>query len=95
MNYAARVNLIKILVNKGHIAKAVELSICANLESTEGTLRGFFMDNASGTAAAAGISPAQFAGALGAMEKAGKYCPSDDPEYKGHYGYLVCPKIEE
>jgi hypothetical protein len=95
MNHAAKIKLIKTLADKGHIAKAVELCICANLERQEGTERGFFMDNASGTASEAGISAAQFAGALGAMEKAGKYKPSQDPEYKGHYGYLICPKIED
>lgn len=95
MNYTAKVNLIKILANKGHTATAVELCICANLERTEGTKRGFFMGNAEGTALDAGISRAQFAGALGAMQKAGKYEASTDPEYKGLYGYLICPKIEE
>lgn len=91
MNYAAKTKLIKALIAKGHIAKAVELCVCANLEpSYTGRMRGFFIGNAEGTALDVGLSKAQFAGGLGALEKEGKYAASQDPEYKGKFGYLIC-----
>ena len=35
----------------------------------------------------AGMTPAQFAGGLAALTAKGYYRPSDDPEYRGKYGY--------
>lgn len=90
MNNAQRITLIKALA-KVSISDAVSRCCWHNVEQgQEGNKRaGFFIDNAAGMAAQAGITPHQFVGALGALQKAGDYQPSDDPEYSGHFGYMI------
>ncbi len=90
MNNAQRITLIKTLA-KSNISEAVARCCWHNVElGQEGNRRvGFFIDNAAGMAYQAGITPHQFAGALGALQKAGEYQPSEDPEYTGHFGYMI------
>lgn len=90
MNTSQRINLIKTLA-KNNVSEAVARCCWHNVEQgQEGNKRaGFFLDNAAGMAAQAGITPHQFAGALGALQKAGEYQPSADPEYSGHFGYMI------
>ena len=38
------------------------------------------------------LTPHQWAGYLSALERAGFYRPSQDPEYVGHWGYIVTVK---
>lgn len=90
MTHNQKLQLIKALVKHGKIAEAVSMACYANIEQGYmGKRRGFFIDNAASTASAAGVSPQQFAGALGALQQAGKYEPSCDPEYRGNFGYMV------
>ena len=81
-------NLIKNHVRNGRIELAVKLCIMQNLENG----KGFFIGNASAYAAGFGISSHQFAGGLSALKAKGEYRPSDDPEFDGHFGYLILPR---
>lgn len=81
-------NLIKNHVRNGRIELAVKLCIMQNLENG----KGFFIGNASYYASSFGISQHQFAGGLSSLKARGEYMPSSDPEYEGHYGYLILPR---
>ena len=73
---------IKVLIQAGEVSSAVYLALLANHE------QGGFINLANAQDDLQGlVSPAQFAGALGALEKEGKY-KSLQGEYKGHYGQI-------
>ena len=77
-----KVNNIKVLVKAGKVSKAVYLVLLANQESGGYANLANALDDLQGL-----VSPAQFAGALGALEKEGKY-KALQGEYKGHYGQI-------
>ena len=78
-----KANNIKVLVKAGKVAQAVYLALLANQE------QGGFVNLANAIDDLQGqVSPSQFAGALGALEKEGKY-QALQGEYKGHYGKLI------
>lgn len=87
MTSLAKTNLIKSSVNNGRIALAVKL-IVLDVACNGGVHIG----NVQGMASDFGISKAQVAGALAALTNEGFYTPSDDPEYKGQYGYIDATK---
>jgi hypothetical protein len=80
-------HLIKLTARNGNIELCVHLCILANLET--GSKCGFFVDNAESDAICAGLTTHQFAGALGSLANKGFYEASQDPEYKGSYGYYT------
>lgn len=82
---------IKLAIKRGDIELAVRLVVMCNIESgyAGNRLQGFFVHNAEYDALSMGLSKQQFAGGLSAMKKAGKYQPSDEPGYRGNYGYLI------
>ena len=73
---------VRVLVKAGKVSNAVYLALMANHE------QGGFVNLANAQDDLQGlVSPAQFAGSLGALEKEGKYKPLQG-EYKGHYGKI-------
>ena len=82
---------IKLAIKRGDIKLAVRLIVMCNIETgyCGNKLQGFFIGNAESDALAMGLSLPQFAGGLSAMKKAGEYTPSEDPEFRGKYGYLI------
>ena len=73
---------INLMIRLGRPSVAVHLALMANHE------RGGYVNLANALDDLEGlVSPAQFAGALGALEKQGKYKPLQG-EYKGHYGQI-------
>ena len=73
---------IKVLIQAGDVSSAVYLALLANHEQGDFVNLANAFDDLQGL-----VSPAQFAGALGALEKEGKY-QALQGEYKGHYGQI-------
>ena len=73
---------VEVLVKAGKVSKAVYLALLANQEGGGYVNLANALDDLQGL-----VSPAQFAGSLGALEKEGKYKPLQG-EYKGHYGQI-------
>jgi len=82
-----KTNLITSAVRNGRIALAVKLIILHCMEN-DVVLTG----NITGHAQYFGINKAQVAGALSVLTQEGFYAPSDDPEYRGQYGYVDASK---
>ena len=78
-----KANNIKVLVKGGKVSKAVYLALLANQEQGGYANLANVFNDLHGQ-----ISPAQFAGALGALEKEGKY-QALQGDYKGHYGKVI------
>lgn len=77
-------NLIKIAANKGDLVLAAKLAILANIEQGS---NGVFVHNAFGDVEHV-MTRQQWAGCLSQLTQQGFYAPSQDPEHKGHYGYV-------
>lgn len=77
--------LIKNAANNGNLTLAAKLAILANIEQGS---NGVFVDNAYSDVEQY-MTRKQWAGCLSQLQKQGFYSPSQDPEYKGHYGYIV------
>ena len=73
---------VKVLIKAGKVSKAVYLALLANQEQDGFVNLANALDDLQGQ-----VNPAQFAGALGALEKEGKY-QALQGEYKGHYGKI-------
>lgn len=76
---------IKTLVKAGKIEQAVKIAVMQSLQPHE---QGLFVYEARRTAEDAGMTAAQFAGGLSALTEKGIYTPSQDPEFRGKYGYF-------
>ena len=74
---------IQVLVKAGKVSQAVYLALLANQEQGGFVNLANALDDLQGQ-----VSPAQFAGALGALEKEGKY-EAMQGDYKGHYGKVI------
>ena len=73
---------VQVLVKAGKVSNAVYLALLANQEQGDFVNLANALDDLDGL-----VSPAQFVGSLGALEKEGKYKPLQG-EYKGHYGQI-------
>ena len=82
---------IKVMFKKGNIGSAVKLAVMANLQPGN---KGLFINEARADAEASGMTALQYAGGLSALTAKGFYTPSQDPEYKGKYGYWSNPEQE-
>jgi len=82
-----KTNLITSSVRNGRVALAVKLIV---LHCVEGY--GVHTSNIMGYASSFGLTKAQVAGALSVLTQEGFYVPSDDPEYRGQYGYVDASK---
>ena len=82
---------IKIAAKKGNIELVTKLALLANLENGNEV----FINNARSDAQKVGITAHQFAGGLSALTAKGFYVPSDDPEYKGWFGYVTVKQEQE
>ena len=86
----AQRHLIALNIKAGRIELATRTAVLANLEQGySGHLRGFFIGNAECDFEEAGGTRHQFAAGLAAMTKKGQYQQSDDPDYRGKFGYFV------
>ena len=81
---------IKIALKTGHKTTACYIALCANIE--ENAHGGVFLDNAYYDVADS-ITRQEWRQALSVLALQGKYKASQDPEFKGHYGYVV--KVSE
>ena len=86
MTSPVQANLIKRAAQSGNIELAVKLCVMANLQMDK---KGLFVYEAEQDAVSAGLTKHQFAGGLAALTKKGIYTPSDDPEYRGKFGYFT------
>lgn len=84
MTTKVQMNCIKNMVKKGNVELAVKFACMSNLQPHG---KGLFVYEARMTAEEAGLTPTQFAGGLSALTTKGYYEPSQDPEFKGQYGY--------
>ena len=84
MTSKVQMNCMKAAVNAGKIDVAVKIACLANIELNS---NGLFVDNAKYDAMQAGMTALQFAGGLSALTSKGFYQASQDPEYKGTFGY--------
>ena len=73
---------VRVLVKAGKVSSAVYIALLANQEQDGFVNLANALDDLQGL-----VSPAQFAGSLGSLEKEGKY-QALQGEYKGHYGKI-------
>lgn len=84
MTSKVQAHLINHAAKRGDFKLACKLALMANCE--EGS-NGVFIFNAYGDVEQF-LTRQQWAGYLSQLAQDGFYKPSQDPEYKGHYGYI-------
>jgi hypothetical protein len=82
-----KTSLITSAVRNGRIALAVKLIVLHCMENN-----GVHTGNIMSYASSFGLTKAQVSGALSVLTQEGFYAPSDDPEYRGQYGYIDASK---
>lgn len=84
---------LAIAQRTGNKALGVKLALLAEVGKNGAGERGIFLDNAYSNVQS-WVTEKEWAGHLGALQQAGFYEPSQDPEFKGRFGYIAstaCP----
>lgn len=91
MTTKTQAQMISIAAKKGNFTLAAHLALMANMEQC--AHGGVFLDNAYADVSKY-MTPIEWRAALSALAIKGEYRASQDPEFKGKYGYLINYKAQ-
>ena len=85
----AKTHLMQVAIKTGNKTLIAKLALLDNVEKN--SHGGVFLDNAYGQISKH-LTPIEWRQALSALALQGFYKASQDPEFKGRYGYVVTDK---